>query len=189
MGRRVATAVGFGMTTVNHDLEALADPFKVRAHRLVELLEREGLPFQVFETRRSFSRSAELYMQGRAVVAGVVTKVGPTVTNAGAGSSPHNWGLAVDCILVTKDHDWWHGHEIDLPTGAWDTGYEKGRLIRPIVKLAWERYARAVKTVDCVWGGGWTGFPDFPHCEHPQWQTLRPANWKPIAQREVEAGR
>jgi hypothetical protein len=103
---------------INRDLEQLADPFKGKAVRLVELIAREGIPFRVFETRRSFTRSQELFMQGRTYVQGVVKVTGPIVTNARPGSSPHNWGLAVDCVLVTDpQHAWWAGEA--LPKGPW----------------------------------------------------------------------
>ncbi len=53
------------MTLVNSDIESLADPFKAKVRQLLETLERNGLPFRLFEARRSFSRSSELFMRGR----------------------------------------------------------------------------------------------------------------------------
>lgn len=170
----------------NNDLEALAEPFKARAQRLVELLERDGLPFVVFETRRSFSRSAELYMQGREVRHGLVVRVGRIVTNARSGESPHNWGLAIDCILNPKS-DWWDDGE--RATGPWDNGYDGKTLARPLVKLAWERYGRCVRQADLNWGGDFASVVDLPHAELKGWRALRPSNWKETAAREVAAGR
>lgn len=172
---------------INKDLDALAEPFRAKAYRLVELIQREGLPFVVFETRRSFSRSSDLFMIGREYKNGVVTVTGPVVTRARAGESPHNWGLAMDCVLDVKS-DWWEQGE-GPALGPWDTGYTKGKLVRPHVKLAWERYGRCVRQADLTWGGDWVGFVDIPHAELKQWRTLRPSDWKTVAQREVEAGR
>lgn len=173
---------------LNRDLDALAEPFQARARRLIDLIERDGLPFTVFETRRPFSRSAELYMRGRALVHGVVTVVDKkqVVSNARAGESPHNWGLAIDCVLDPAS-DWWDAGEGAL--GPWDTGYAAGKLVRPQVKLAWERYGRCVRQADLSWGGDWVRIVDLPHAELRTWKTLRPADWKVVAQREVEAGR
>lgn len=167
---------------MSSDLDELADPFKTKAYRLVAMIANEGLPFRVFETRRSFKRSQELFMQGRTYEQGVLKKVGPTVTNARAGESPHNYGLAVDCILITKpDHCWYEGHQEDLPKNPWDTS-------KPLLKLAWDRYGRCVRACDLVWGGGWgssVGLVDLPHCELAQWEQYRPSNWKDIVAREL----
>jgi peptidoglycan L-alanyl-D-glutamate endopeptidase CwlK len=167
---------------INRDLEQLADPFKGKAVRLVELIAREGIPFRVFETRRSFTRSQELFMQGRTYVQGVVKVTGPIVTNARPGSSPHNWGLAVDCVLVTDpQHAWWAGEA--LPKGPWDTGHADH------IALAWQRYGRCVRACDLIWGGDWNGFKDYPHAEVKQWDTYRPDNWQDVVSRELSAGR
>lgn len=166
------------MSLVESDLELLADPFKARAYRLVDMLAREGLPFRVFETRRSFARSQVLYMQGRTYDHGVIKVIGPTVSNAHAGESGHNWGLALDAILITKpDHAWYEGHSEDLPRNPWDMG-------NPLLKLAWDRYGRCVRACDLEWGGGWK-LKDFPHAEYPRWEQLRPSNWKDVVQREL----
>lgn len=174
---------------VNTDLDSLAEPFIAKAKRLMETIDREGLPFRIFETRRAFSRSAELFMQGRAVISGVVKIVDASkvVSNARAGSSPHNYGLAVDCVLITKTHPWWDG--AIGPKGPWDTGYEHKAVVREAVVQAWVRYARAVRGCDLTYGGDFVAFPDLPHAELKQWKTYRPANWEAVARREVEAGR
>ena len=52
---------------------------------------------------RTFKEQDELYAQGR-------TKAGKKVTNAKAGQSIHNYGLAVDICLI-----------IDGKTASWDT--------------------------------------------------------------------
>lgn len=62
-------------------------------------------PF-ITQTLRSFEESDSLYAQGR-------TKPGPIVTNAPGGSSLHNYGLALDFVILkdgkmnwTVDKNW-----------------------------------------------------------------------------------
>src|SRR5688500_5752225 len=113
------------------------------------LIETEGLPFRVFETRRPFSRSQELFMRGRAYKDGVAVVVDKSkvVSNARAGQSPHNYGLAIDCVLITDAaHAFWADET--PPTGPWDDGRSN-----PLVKLAWDRYGRCVRKADLSWGG------------------------------------
>lgn len=175
------------MSDVDSDLDSLREPFRKHAYRLVETLAAEGLPFRVFETERTFLRSHRLFLQGRTLRADgsvVITDSSKIVTKARAGESPHNWGLALDCVLVPKDHAWWAD---DGPAkGAWDTGYDGGKLVRPHVKLAWERYGRAVRAMGLTWGGDFVSFKDFPHAELVGWRTLRPATWKEVVARELE---
>lgn len=172
---------------INTDISTLADPFRAKAQQLVDTIEREGLPFEISETRRAFSRTAALFMQGREYdSSGVIQRVGPIVSNARAGESPHNWGLALDCKM-TVVHPWWDG---DIPAkGPFDTGYDGTTLARPAAMHAWERYGRTIKACGLDWGGLWKSIKDLPHAEMPRWQSLRPTNWKEIALREVQAGR
>jgi hypothetical protein len=173
--------------TVDNDLDSLAEPFKSKAYLLVEAVARAGLPFVVFETRRSFSRTQELYMKGRALKNGNIVIVDPrkVVSRAEAGSSPHNWGLALDCILDLNS-DWW---EDEKPTGQWDNGFEKGKRARPTVIMAWERYGKTVRSLGLTWGGDFASLVDLPHAELLGWRQHRPGNWKEVAKREVLLGK
>ena len=177
------------MAVVEADLGLLAEPFLKKAQRLEALIESEGLPFRIFETRRSFTRSQTLYNQGRTFdSSGLTISVDKTkiVSNARAGESPHNWGLALDAILITdKTHAWWMGHQRELPLNPWDLGDAQ----RPIIKLAWERYGRCVRTCELSWGGDWTGFKDWPHAELRAWTSFRPQDWKAVVLRELALGR
>jgi peptidoglycan L-alanyl-D-glutamate endopeptidase CwlK len=93
-----------------------------------------------------------LYAQGR-------KKPGKKVTNAKAGQSIHNYGLAVDIVLI-----------IDGKTASWD------------VKADWDNDRKA-DWMECVeifkkhgwdWGGDWRTFKDMPHFEKKgyTWRTL-----------------
>lgn len=180
---------------MSDSLEGLAEPFASKARQLIDRIERLGLPFRPEEGRRSFSRSAALYMEGRAVVAGVVTVVdrSKVVSNAVAGTSPHNYGLALDAVLILNPHPYWDG---DVgPTGPWDDGKDKGVLVRGAVQQAWLSYGRAVRDSGLVWGGDWgggidgSGFHDLPHAELPRWESLRPPNWQAVAAQMVSEGK
>ena len=92
---------------------------------------------------RTFSEQNELYAQGR-------TKAGKKVTNAKGGQSIHNYGLAVDIVLI-----------IDGKTASWDTvkDWDNDKVadwyecVKIFAKHGWD------------WGGNWKTFKDLPHFE------------------------
>lgn len=90
-------------------------------------------PF-ITETLRSFERSNELYAQGR-------TKPGKKVTNAKAGSSFHNYGLAIDFVIQINGLPVWTVNE------------------------NWMVVVRCFKESGFVWGGDFKSIPDAPHFE------------------------
>jgi len=170
------------------DLDSLADPFKAKAYRLQEIIDRDGLPMRLMEARRKFTTQRDYFMKGRGDSHGITVVVDKSkvITQARPGQSPHNWGLAVDYVIDTDHaHPYWA--EEALPTGAWDTGYDGKTLARPNVKLVWERYGRAVKEADLEWGGHWK-FVDMPHAQLFGWDRYRPANWQEIVIRELSNG-
>ncbi len=74
----------------------------------------------------------------------------PKVTNAKAGQSVHNYGFAVDIVLIIdgKDASWdvkkdWDGDKVS----DWD------ECVKVFAKYGWS------------WGGNWTSFKDMPHFE------------------------
>lgn len=93
---------------------------------------------------RTFKEQDELYAIGR-------TKPGKKVTNAKAGQSIHNYGLAVDICLM-----------IDGKTASWDSAkdWDKDQVadwyecVKIFAKYGWE------------WGGNWKTFKDLPHFEN-----------------------
>lgn len=96
-----------------------------------------GVHPYVDETLRSFERSDALYQQGR-------TKPGPIVTNARAGQSFHNYGLALDFHLQINGKD------------VWD---EKNPNWMVVVNI--------FKKHGFKWGGEFKSLKDYPHLE---WQ-------------------
>lgn len=94
---------------------------------------------------RSFERQAEIYASGR-------SQPGRKLTNAPAGLSLHNYGLAVDiCLLVTKN-----GAQ---DFASWDTA---GDFDEDGV-ADWMEVVRIFKAHGWDWGGDWNGFKDMPH--------------------------
>lgn len=59
-----------------------------------------GVHPYITQTMRTFAESDNLYAQGR-------TKQGSIVTNAKAGQSYHNYGLALDFMLIINGKDSW----------------------------------------------------------------------------------
>lgn len=99
---------------------------------------KEDIYVQITSGYRSFSEQTKLYNQGR------TDKSQPKVTNAKAGESNHNYGLAIDYVLLTSDGS---------------------RAIWTVTK-EWKRVAEIGKKLGFAWGGDWTGgFKDYPHLE------------------------
>ncbi|WP_187477825.1 M15 family metallopeptidase [Amniculibacterium sp. G2-70] len=92
---------------------------------------------------RTFAEQDEIYAQGR-------SNPGKKVTNAKGGQSIHNYGLAVDIVLI-----------IDGKTASWDTvkDWDNDKVadwyecVKIFAKYGWD------------WGGNWKTFKDLPHFE------------------------
>lgn len=95
-------------------------------------------------TLRTFAEQTELY------------KKIPKVTNAKAGESYHNYGLAIDIVLL-KDKD---GNGT-FETASWETNVDfDGDGVSD-----WQEVVTIFKKYGWQWGGNWSKFPDFPHFE------------------------
>ncbi len=97
-----------------------------------------GYVVKVICGTRSWKEQEELYAKGR-------TAPGPRVTNAKAGSSWHNYGVAFDIGLFTA-------------SGGYVTD---GKVYEKFGKLAG-------LPAGCEWGGSWKSFTDFPHYQWVQ---------------------
>ena len=92
---------------------------------------------------RTFKDQDDLYSLGR-------TKPGKKVTNAKAGQSIHNYGLAVDICLI-----------IDGKTASWNTAKDWDSD-----KVAdWYECVKIFGKHGWDWGGNWKTFKDLPHFE------------------------
>lgn len=108
---------------------ALAE--KVRS--MADLLAQENITIRVVQGLRTWDEQAALYAQGR-------TAPGKVVTNAGPGTSWHNFGLAVDVA------------PFDSSIPDWNVNHP-----------AWQRIVAIGKSVGLVSGSEWRTFPDWPH--------------------------
>jgi peptidoglycan L-alanyl-D-glutamate endopeptidase CwlK len=97
-------------------------------------------------TLRTPAEQDALYAQGR-------TKPGKIVTNAKSLSSMHNYGLAIDIVLLMdKNNDW------KYETVSYDTKIDADRD----GKSDWMEIVRIFKEFGWEWGGDWK-FYDAPH--------------------------
>jgi peptidoglycan L-alanyl-D-glutamate endopeptidase CwlK len=105
----------------------------------------EGVHPIITQGLRSFAESDKLFAQGR-------TAPGAIVTNARAGSSYHNYGLAIDFCLVVDGKQVWGVNE------------------------DWMIVVNIFKSHGFTWGGDFPGsFKDYPHLENKlghKWQDL-----------------
>ena len=85
---------------------------------------------------RSFEEQAALYNKR------------PRVTHARAGQSYHNYGLAVDIVLI-----------VDGKKAVWDTKADFDNDLKP----DWMECVAIFKKYGWEWGGDWTTFKDYPH--------------------------
>ncbi|WBA43158.1 M15 family metallopeptidase [Hymenobacter canadensis] len=127
---------------------------KLRAEALLILTEIEGAlkgnaRFRVVSTLRTFAEQTTLYNQGR-------TTKGDIVTNAKAGSSFHNYALALDfALIVDKDGNGTY------ESTSWDTVKDFDRD----AKADWMEIIAIFKRYGWKWGGDFKSIVDKPHVE------------------------
>lgn len=95
-------------------------------------------------TLRTFAEQDKLYNQK------------PKVTNAKGGQSYHNYGLAIDIVLL-KDLDGNGTYE----TASWETNVD----FDGDGKADWLEVVAIFKKYGWAWGGDWANFKDKPHFE------------------------
>lgn len=101
-------------------------------------------------TLRTFAEQDALYAQGR-------TKPGKIVTKAKGGLSYHNYGLALDIVLI-----------IDGKEASWDekSDFDGDRI------SDWQEVVTIFKQHGWEWGGDWT-FRDAPHFQKTFGRSIR----------------
>lgn len=109
---------------------------------------------RISEGLRTDIEQSALYAKGR-------TKPGKKVTNAKAGQSVHNYGFAVDIVLI-----------IDGKTASWDVkkDWDSDKV------ADWDECVKVFAAYGWSWGGNWTKFKDMPHFEkigRSNWRTLQ----------------
>lgn len=128
---------------LNRKFRAKAEAFLAAAQ---PVLAKHGVTAEVISGLRSWQQQAALYAQGR-------TKPGPIVTKARPGSSFHNYGLAIDLGLFAG------GRYLDsaAPSRAATIYKELGAL---------------AATLGIEWAGNWKSFPEGPHFQWTNGQTI-----------------
>ena len=135
------------IATLHPDLQPRAVAFISAAKNLAA---QRGLDVKCICGLRSFDEQAALYAKGR-------TAPGKIVTKAPAGHSMHNFGLAIDLGVFSKDGKTYHGSHA---------------LYRELGPLG--------ESLGFEWGGRWK-FVDEPHYQY------RPAWSKNMTERELLA--
>ncbi|QQK76981.1 M15 family metallopeptidase [Salicibibacter cibarius] len=120
--------------------EELHPYVKKQKDELIERAEAIGINVVITEGYRSHERQDDLYAQGRA-------ESGDIVTNAEAGESYHNYGLAIDFAIENGD-----GEII------WDIEYDGTESGEP----DWLEVAEIGEELGFEWGGHWN---DYPHLQ------------------------
>lgn len=118
-------------TRLGEVIPALAEKIRKMAEILV--LDSPPVIFRITQGLRSWSEQSKLYEQGRSQPGGIVTQ-------AKAGHSWHNFGLAVDLVPFEQ-------HLLD-----WNVRH-------PV----WGRLVNVGESIGLVAGADFRTFPDFPH--------------------------
>ena len=115
-----------------------------KVRQMADTLEAEGIVIRVVQGLRTYAEQDALYQQGR-------TTPGPKVTNAPAGSSYHNYGMAIDfCVGVPGSNPW---------QPDWKATDVKG--VRP----TWARAIKVAKSLGLTSGADFVSIKDFPHVQ------------------------
>ncbi|MFG6447143.1 M15 family metallopeptidase [Roseateles sp. BYS180W] len=122
-------------SSANRDWALLDEEFRNRLLAVYRIMREEhGIEMVLLEGYRSAQRQAQL------------AGMGPTVTQAGAGESYHQYGLAADSAFLFD-----------------------GRVViserDPRAAKAYELFGEVARTAGLVWGGGWRTLKDLGHVE------------------------
>lgn len=121
----------------NEELEMLHPLVRSKMLIIMQEAEAQGLEILITDSLRTNAEQTKLYNQGR-------TTKGKVVTNAKAGYSFHNYGLAFDVVPVNADKT--------LSYGNYDV---------------YKKFADIATKHGFVWGDTWK-FKDTPHFEYTQ---------------------
>ena len=119
-------------------------------------------------TLRTFAEQNALYSQGRTKLFDDKGKRLGIVTKAKGGQSIHNFGLALDIVLL-KDSN----NDGKFESATWETNIDFDKD----GKSDWMEVVNILKSHGWTWGGDWKSFKDAPHFEKTfghTWRTLLP---------------
>lgn len=121
-------------------------------------------------TLRTFEEQAEIYSRGRTKLFDENGQRLGVVTQAAPGQSIHNYGLALDIILLVDNN-----RDGRYETGSYDMvlDYDGDK------KSDWMEVVNIFKSNGWQWGGDWAKFKDAPHFQKDfgyTWRQLK-AKW------------
>lgn len=128
----------------SRDFNSLESQFRDLAMQFNSVCSSQDFPVLIYCCRRSFAEQDDLYAQGR-------TKPGHIITNAKAGSSAHNYGLAFDGAPTIGGKPLWD---------------------EPLNGPHWTKYGQLARASGLIWGGTWLTFKEGPHIEMPNWKQI-----------------
>jgi len=127
----------------SRSLDDLRPEIRPQVDTFLAACESAGVDVLVTCTLRSNEEQAQLYAQGR-------TSPGHIVTDAPAGKSAHNFGLAIDVVPMVNGKPDWNGHD-------------------PV----WHVIGDLAQAAGLQWAGApGFPFPEEPHMQHPTWRAL-----------------
>jgi peptidoglycan L-alanyl-D-glutamate endopeptidase CwlK len=119
-------------------IDSLLPEVRTYARALLHAADAQGITLIVTSATRSYAEQDALYQQGR-------TRAGKVVTNARAGHSNHNFGVAFDVTIFRNGEPVWESP-------------------------AYKAVGALGKSLGLTWGGDWISIDDQPHFElHPAW--------------------
>jgi len=119
-------------------------------------------------TLRTFAEQDALYAQGRTKLFDANGKKLGVVTKAKGGQSIHNFGLALDIVLLKDTNG-----DGTFESASWETNIDFDKD----GKADWMEIVNIFKKHGWEWGGDWKSFKDLPHFEKTfgnTWRTLLP---------------
>ncbi|WP_373562384.1 M15 family metallopeptidase [Halobacillus litoralis] len=131
--------------------EALHPVVQENKVELVDRAAEKGIAVVITDGHRSVSEQDMLYEQGR-------SEEGSIVTYAEGGESYHNYGLAIDFAIETKD-----GRVV------WDMNYDGNNN----GTSDWMEVVEVAEDLGFTWGGDWKNFKDYPHLQMDFGLTIR----------------
>jgi peptidoglycan L-alanyl-D-glutamate endopeptidase CwlK len=126
----------------SRSLADLRAPFRARAEAWAQACEQSGLDILIYCTLRSLDEQQALYAQGR-------TAPGRIVTYARAGSSAHNFGLALDFVPLVGGKAEWRA-----PSPRWEQAIQIAEAFGMESASKWQR------------------FKEWPHLQEPNWRSF-----------------
>lgn len=144
LGMGLSIMFSFQINRYEYRLDDLHPKVKRAKDQLIRNCQNKQIEIRITQGLRTFDEQNELYAQGR-------TKPGNIVTYAKGGQSYHNYGLAIDFVVidpVRKQPVWDHSFD----------GNQNGRS-------DWVEVAEEAKKLGFEWGGDWQGFKDYPHLQ------------------------